>query len=285
MATTNRKYRLYAVGKFWTMMSASSKGEEVASLILPSVAEPIARRSVIVDELTGKVTKKIKERFICSPATELEMTDPDFRQYAHINNNTIREMSDIPGAPFALSEWLDQWVKDVDVERLRIFYGGGVSGVNALVSIMEAAERNEKCRIMCRVRDGLVLEAAQMCLDSMKGIHYPENLYLYREVYGPMEKKERFNMGLDSLFRALFGDKTTKRKLIVVGGDISSPTPASNLQYDLLRMTIGHGVDDFSYFPEDNDDSDITIAVPPACVIDGGITADIKNKKKGRDNE
>lgn len=232
-----RNYRLKGVGKFWTMFHESSRGDKIASIILPAWCETKSSPTRCnVDAATGLPTGASGKLHFIKPSTALECADVKYRERANRNAEVIREMSLIPGVPFSFSDYLDAWIEDITCQQVRVFFGGDgciMGGLNAILSIAYCARRNKSKLFYTRTDS---LDALEHVYNTAfaAGLEFPRNMLL--------------------CYENTKNDPDAETRLAACGAD--SP---------IVTFSLQDGVDDMSYFPLDDDD--FVIRIPENCIM------------------
>lgn len=234
MTNKDRNYRLRCISGLWTLLTRTKRGEEVASIILPSECEPKGSPTrVYINDVTGQPVKADDDVSWYKPSTALEIEDAEYRTGARENARQLQSLPQYPVARFSLTDRLDDWCTEVTATHVRLFHGGDaclLGGRGALLCIAACAKRHPDKLFFVRTSS----------VDSLSGITNLENKY-------DMELPVNMLMFVEDLGTEECMEETLEQ--------MESDVP-------ILRYS-NKGEDDLSFFPTSDDDC--TIRTPKCC--------------------
>lgn len=183
------------------MFNEDNRGEEIASIILPSSMEiKSSPTRCYIDAITGKPRQASTKATWFKPATVFEVLDEEYRRKAKENAELIGELSLFPFAQFSLADRLDAWCKLVSPYQCRVFFGGDAAirdNRNAVMSIAACAKKNPDKLIYSRTSSMKCLESIAT-MEITHEMTLPENMLLYAEDMGQVEDIEESLTAMDS---------------------------------------------------------------------------------------
>lgn len=151
-----------------------------AAVILPSAAECFNSPSRCqIDTCTGALHIPENTLFLKDSSIE-EVNDPEFRMKAWRNYKRITGWDCTPGVMFGFEQYILEWMKKAEADKLRLFFGGDFSCMEQVQCVINAARHVPDKKIY--IRTGRIDELNDMALDHVvAATDLPENIFIFAE--------------------------------------------------------------------------------------------------------
>lgn len=151
-----------------------------AAVILPSAAECFNSPSRCqIDTCTGVLQIPENTLFLKDSSIE-EVNDPEFRMKAWYNYKRITGWDCTPGIMFGFEQYILDWMKKAEADKLRLFFGGDFSCMEQVQCVINAARHVPGKKIY--IRTGRIDELNDMDLaHAIDCIDVPENVFIFAE--------------------------------------------------------------------------------------------------------